>query len=276
MAHDANPGLSSPPKHCGQDTENLYGMIPKTIHYCWLSGDPYPRFIRQCMDSWKRVMPDYRLKLWTLDNFPLDEAPAYVHEAIAHRKWAFAADYIRLYALYHEGGIYLDSDVRVVKPFDPLLDHRFFSALEYHPAQVEKDGALAMLDGEGRRVKDGFVSGIMIQAAVMGAEAGCSYLKAVMDFYTSRNFLDSHGLPQTNIVAPEIYARVAEDFGFRYRDEDQALADGVMIYRSELFAGNRHEATPTSMAIHYCYHSWKPSLGEKLRLWLKRHCPKQS
>lgn len=116
-------------------------MIPKKIHFCWMSGDPYPAKIKRCMKTWRRVMPDYEIKLWNAQNFDVEGAPDYVREAIRQRKWAFAADYIRMYALYHEGGIYLDSDVLVLKPFDDLLNHSFMSSLEYHPIQIERDGA---------------------------------------------------------------------------------------------------------------------------------------
>ena len=94
-------------------------MIPKVIHYCWLSNDPYPDKIRKCMDTWKKVLPDYQIKLWNTENFDMSKAPAYVREAFEQRKWAFASDYIRMYALYTEGGVYLDSDVKVLKSFEP-------------------------------------------------------------------------------------------------------------------------------------------------------------
>lgn len=241
-------------------------MIPKKIHYCWLSGDPMPRKIRRCMDTWRKVMPEYELKLWSKDTFDINQVP-FVREACEKRKWAFAADYIRMYALYHEGGIYLDSDVRVLKTFDPLLNHRFMSALEYHPTQIERDGAMLMIDGEGRRVKDGYVSGIMIQAAVMGAEANCPFVKDVLDWYEQNRFVNADGSLLTNILSPMIYARIAEKYGFRYKDEDQQLQDGIMIYRSEVIAGNKHEVTPCSRAVHLCAHSWHPTAWEKIKKW---------
>lgn len=240
-------------------------MIPKTIHYCWLSGDPYPRKIRKCIDSWRRVMPDYEIKLWNTANFDIDSAPEYVRQAFLKRKWAFAADYIRLHALYTDGGIYLDSDVMALKPFDPLLNHSFMTSLEYHPTQAERDKAYDMIDGAGKRTADGFVSGIQLQAAVMGAEKGSPFLLDVMRWYDGKQFIDSEGNLATTVLAPQIYARVAEDYGFRYLDKDQSLKDGVMVYRSEIFAGNRHEVTPESYAIHYCAHSWHPGPIEKLR-----------
>ena len=247
-------------------------MIPKVIHYCWLSGDPYPASIARCMATWRQVMPHYKIKLWNTANFDISRAPAYVQQAFAQRKWAFAADYIRMWALYTEGGIYLDSDVRVLKPFDDMLGYNFFSSMEYHPSQVEKMGSRAMIDSEGRRIKDGYVSGIQIQAAVMGAQAGCRYVKDVLDDYEHRNFEMPSGTQGQGVLSPFIYARVMERYGLRYIDRDQQLDDGIMIYRSEVFAGNKHEATPASYAIHYCAHSRKPPVLQRLaaKLGLKR------
>ena len=248
-------------------------MIPKIIHFCWLSNDPYPAKIRACMDSWKKIMPDYTIKHWNRKNFDVATAPPYVQEAIKARKWAFAADYIRMYALYMEGGIYLDSDVKVLKPFDEFLHHSFFSSMEYHPTQVEKTGSSRLINAEGKRIADAYVSGIQIQAAVMGAEAGCPFLADVMQWYHQHNFIQPDGTLSVDILAPYIYARIAEKYGFLYVDKDQDLQGNMKIYRSEIFAGNKHEVTAASYAIHWCAHSWHPSIKEKLYklLGLKTH-----
>lgn len=104
-------------------------MIPKRIHLCWLSGDPYPQKIQKCIDSWKVHLPDYEIMLWDLKRFDIAQVP-WVEQAFRVKKYAFAADYIRLYALYNYGGIYLDSDVEVLKSFDPLLDLPYFVGAE--------------------------------------------------------------------------------------------------------------------------------------------------
>lgn len=239
-------------------------MIPKKIHYCWLSNDPFPRKIRKCMDTWRKMLPDYEFKLWNTHNFDINSVP-FVKQAYEQRKWAFAADYIRMYALYHEGGVYLDSDVKVLKPLDSLLNHGFMSSLEYHPTQIEKDGSRAMIDADGHRIKEGFVSGIQIQAAVMGAEKGNRFIADVLDWYQTHDFINPDGSLLTNVVSPMIYAQVAEKYGFMYKDQDQPLQDDVMIYRSEIFAGNKHEVTLASYAVHLCAHSWHPTAWEKIR-----------
>lgn len=245
-------------------------MIPKKIHYCWLSNEPYPEKIQMCMNSWKRIMPDYELKLWNTTNFDIENSIPYVKEAFANRKWAFVADYIRLYALYMEGGIYLDSDVKVLKRFDDFLHHSFFTGMEYHHFMVERDNSLADIDGEGCRIADKYISGIEMQAAIMGAEKGCQFAKDVLDWYQDKYFIKPDGSMGLDVIAPQIYARIAEGYGFRYKDIDQMLENGVMVYRSEIFAGNRREVTSVSYAIHYCENSWNERpLVDKIRHYWK-------
>ena len=94
--------------------------IPKIIHYCWLSGTPFPDLENRCIESWKKYLPDYELILWDKERIK-EIHSSWIDSAIAQKKWAFAADYVRLYALYNYGGIYLDCDVEVLKSFDELL-----------------------------------------------------------------------------------------------------------------------------------------------------------
>ena len=241
-------------------------MIPKKIHYCWLSNEPFPKVIQRCMQTWQQMHPDYEIKHWSTKNFDINSVP-YVKEAFEARKWAFAADYIRMYALYTEGGIYLDTDVILLKKFDDFLNHSFFSCMEYHPTQIEKAGTMAHLNTEGHRIDDAFIEGIQIQAAVMGAEAGSPFVKKVLDWYQDKHFVKEDGSLRTDVLSPYIYARVAEEIGFVYKDLNQELAGNVHIYPSETFAGNKHEATNNSYAIHLCAHSWHLSPWEKIRLF---------
>lgn len=216
------------------------------------------------MDTWHKTHPDYEIVRWSTKNFDINAVP-YVKEAYEARKWAFAADYIRMYALYTQGGIYLDSDVLLLKRLDDFLDNSFFSSMEYHPIQIEKCDSMRHLDDEGHRIEDVFIQGIQIQAAIMGAEKRCPFVKEVLDWYEGKHFVKEDGSLRTDVLSPYIYARVAESKGFVYRDIDQQLPGRIHIYPSETFAGNKHEVTKNSYAIHLCAHSWHLTPWEKIR-----------
>jgi len=141
-------------------------MIPKIIHYCWLSNDPYPEHIQRCMETWKKYLPDYELMLWNFDRFDR-KSNLWVDEAFAAKKYAFASDYIRLYALFNYGGIYLDTDVEVLKPFDDLLDLPYFVGEEYEE-QFEH---------------------YKIEAAIIGAEKGTQWIGKCMHWYEDKSFI---------------------------------------------------------------------------------------
>jgi mannosyltransferase OCH1-like enzyme len=92
-------------------------MIPKKIHYVWLSGDPLPELVERCLASWQKFCPNYEIVRWDTSNFNVNEN-LYCQQAYQNKKWAFSTDYIRLKVLYEHGGIYMDSDCEVVKSFD--------------------------------------------------------------------------------------------------------------------------------------------------------------
>ena len=98
-------------------------MIPRKIHFCWLSNDDFPPLIQHCLNTWKDVLPEYEIILWDTKRFNVNSI-SWVKEAYDAKKYAFAADYIRLYAVYTEGGVYLDSDVEVIKSFNDLLQYK--------------------------------------------------------------------------------------------------------------------------------------------------------
>jgi Glycosyltransferase sugar-binding region containing DXD motif len=232
-------------------------MIPRKIHYCWLSGEPFPESIQSCMASWKAVMPDYEWVRWDESRFDVRSVP-FVEEAYQARKWAFAADYIRLHALYEEGGIYLDTDVIVKQRFDRFIADRFFSSVEYHADYVKAHGILDFLHPDGtRRDEEMHVPGICIQAAIFGSEKGHSLLHACMNWYRERHFKLSGNTYFTHMLAPDIYAMVATGYGFKYLDREQMLNEGVRIYPSALFASTPDCAHANTYAIHCCAGSWR-------------------
>lgn len=118
-------------------------MIPKIIHYCWFGRGQKPELALRCIESWKKYCPDYEIKEWNEDNFNLDMYP-YAREAYDNRKFAFVTDIVRLYALLKEGGIYMDTDVEVLKPLDSLLQYEAVSGFEAE-ARIQT-GLMACLD----------------------------------------------------------------------------------------------------------------------------------
>lgn len=233
--------------------------IPKKIHYCWLSGEKMPEDAITCMETWKRVMPDYEYVLWDKNKFDVNSV-AFTQEACGVKKWAFAADYIRIYALYSEGGIYMDTDVYVKKPFDDFLSNDFFTSLEYHKKSAIKDKAFELLNDDGtlKNERDRiFTRSIGIQAAVLGSIKGHPFLKSCLDWYKDKHFILPDGTYHDKIISPAIYADVMIEYGFRYKDELQSLKYNTVIYPSSVFAGSQGEAKSESYAIHCCNGSWK-------------------
>lgn len=236
-------------------------MIPKIIHYCWLSGDPYPESIQRCIDSWKRVLPDYEIILWDTKRFDLSSSP-WVQQAFESKKYAFAADYIRMYALYNYGGIYLDSDVEVLKPFDDLLDLPYFIGQENTPSGIE--------------------------AATIGSEKGWPVAKLMLDRYDRKNFKGKDGHMDLRSL-PYMLRRCIE-FNYQYNLIDGKsefdFDEGVInVFPVDYFSPKRWTdgiitVTDNTYSIHHFAASWmtKPSkkksrkvrIKEKIALFYRR------
>ena len=154
-------------------------MIPKIIHLCWMSGDPFPSDIQKCIDSWKRILPDYEIWLWDTKRFDLSTS-VWVTEAYDKKKYAFCADYIRMYALFNYGGVYLDSDVEVLRSFNDLLTLPYFI---------------------------GYESKQYFEAAVIGAEKGNPFIGDVLAYYKDRHFVKENGSLDIQIM-PEVMMNV--------------------------------------------------------------------
>lgn len=152
-------------------------MIPKIIHLCWLSGDVFPEDIAVCIESWKLHLEDYEIWLWgkkpegclglnIIEKHIELDSVAWCKQAFEAKKYAFAADYIRLYALYNYGGIYMDSDVIVYKSFDDLLHLPYF-------------------------IGEDFVH--CFEPAIIGAERHQDWTKCVLDRYEGLGFINDDG-----------------------------------------------------------------------------------
>lgn len=222
-------------------------MIPKKIHYTWFSGEPYPGKVKDCIESWKVLMPGYELILWDTNRIKNINSD-FLQEAIRVGKWAFAADFIRLWALYHEGGIYLDTDVLCYKPFDCLLTNECF---------IGKENSLHII--KGRHTEQ------YLTSHCMGAIPAHPYIKDCLDYYDGRHFIlsSNENLPQVlrydMTLLPFIQSEIAKLYGynpFPSADRMQHLDRGLSVYPSECFDNVKLSADA------YCKHlalgSWRP------------------
>lgn len=180
-------------------------MIPKIIHYCWLSGEEYPETIKKCMATWKEKLPDYEFMLWDTNRFDINSVK-YVKQAFEAKKYAFASDYIRLYAVYNYGGIYLDSDIEVFKSFDDLLNNKAFTGFEN-----ERD----------------------IAAWIFASEKGNPLFKDFMDYYNDVSFILPDGA--FNMIPNVIpITKILEGKGLK-RDNSIQELENITIYSRDFF-----------------------------------------
>ncbi|MBN1969109.1 MAG: glycosyl transferase [Candidatus Delongbacteria bacterium] len=207
--------------------------IPKIIHYCWLSNDPFPELISQCIASWKKFLPDYEFMLWDTNRFDL-ETSIWAKEAYSAKKYAFAADYIRIYSIYKFGGIYLDTDVEVLKSLNPFLHHSAFT---------------------------GFENKTEIEAAIIGAEKGHPWLKDILDYYDGRRFIREDGSYDQKIL-PVIMSLITVDkYGFQLDGQKQVLKNDIHIYPEDYFSPKnirtlKIHKTKNSVTIHHFNAGW--------------------
>lgn len=211
-------------------------------------------------------MPDYEIKRWSTENFDIEKVQL-VKQAFESRKYAFAADYIRCYALYREGGIYIDSDVMVFKDLTPLLDNaRYVTGMEYHP--VAKKLYKKQVDANGVR-RDGIkeVNGIGLQAAIMASEPGHPFMKKCLEFY-SKCSLDY--IIANHLLAPIVQAKAAEEYGYKYVGNKQYLAEGIIVYPTKIL-GQSVKEQKGRYAAHLCKGTWvKKTFKRKLIIILDR------
>lgn len=239
-------------------------MIPKKIHYCWFGGAEKPTLIRHCIKSWKKRLPDYEIKEWNESNFDVNMAP-FCQEAYSARKYAFVADYCRIYVLATEGGIYMDTDIIILKGFDEFLSYSFASCQEYQPWEFEKVKS-EYIDTDGYR-KPGTtkpIPGMGIQSGVMMAEKGNPYIIDCLNFYNQMHFPKHLG----DIIVCRILSQQMEKYGYRYITEPQHLDHRILVEAPYVFA-NMTSLNEKSYAWHLYYRSW--GKGFSLKQQLRNH-----
>lgn len=218
------------------------GTIPKIIHYCWVGGNEKPESVKYCIESWKKFCPDYKIIEWNESNYDFSKNE-YMKQAYEAKKWGFVPDYARLDIIYEYGGIYLDTDVELIKNLDDILDCNSFFGFED--------------TGEG----DFFVA----CGLGFGAEAHNELIKKLRDYYDSVNFINTDG--SLNLMpAPRHNAAVFKEYGVLM---DNSLQDyqGNIFFPSDyfcpkVFKTGKTKITEHTYSIHHFSASW---MDEKIR-----------
>lgn len=214
-----------------------------------------PEDQKKFIDGWKKLMPDYEFKCWNEKSINLDTIP-FAKDAYNAKKYAYVADYTRIYALYKEGGIYIDTDILLKTRFDDFLQYGVFTSYEFAPCRKDMPIVKSMLTKDGDRVERGVlkrIPGTGLFSALIGAEKHHPFMKDCLDYYNSNSFYE---VWNNNLTVPNILAYHAEKYGFKYKNEEQHLDNNIAIFDVTVFASKLH-ANKKSLAIHYCAASWK-------------------
>lgn len=213
-------------------------MIPRRIHYCWFGRGPMPELALKCIESWHRFMPDYEYRLWDEDSFDVNSVP-YVKEAYEAHKFAFVTDYVRLYALYTEGGIYMDTDVEVLKPYDDLLELSGFTGYEGSKYLPPVTGTMA-------------------------SEPGNAWVKEQLDSYLGAHFLLPDGSMDTTTNTVRI-TRIMKDGGFIPDGKKQIYKD-MHIFPVEYFCPRQTTGEVLISENTYCDHHFLGSWDDTKKI----------
>ena len=217
-------------------------MIPKKIHYVWVGNNEKSKKVKKCIKTWKKHLKDYEIIEWNEKNFDINSHP-FVKEAYKAKKWAFVSDYIRMYAIYTQGGIYMDTDVIVLSTLDKLLNNRAFV---------------------------GFETDNIPFTAVFGAEKNHPLIEKIMKSYDKKENSFKPKDANTYLVK-EI---LQEQYKCKLGDEEQQLDDGIHVYPKKILC----EPSMKSKTIHVFSGSWLEGkerlinkIDKKFRLMLTNH-----
>lgn len=212
----------------------------KIIHYCWFGNNLKTKKIEECIESWREFFPDWEIIEWNESNFDIN-CSVYTKQAYEMKKWAFVSDYCRFWALEQFGGLYFDTDVEVIKPFDGLLNNNFcgFETEKY--------------------VAPGLVLYIK--------EPNNEIITKIKEYYDTHTFLNEKG-ERIRINVCNIFTNILKEFDFKPNGQKQMCGD-LVIYPRDYFCpfddatGLLHK-TENTYSIHWYDKSWM-SKGRILR-----------
>lgn len=207
--------------------------IPKIIHFCWFGKKPHNDLVIKCINSWKEHLPDYEIIEWNEENFDVN-SNNYVREAYNSKKFAFVTDYVRLFALYKYGGIYMDTDVEVIKNIDEFLVHSAFS---------------------------GFETEVNIPTAIMGSNKNNEWIKLLLDYYDNKSFIKEDGNFDITTNVTTITNITQEQFGIKLNNQFQDIKGVLTLYPNDYFCPKSYvtgkiKLTNNTHVIHHFNGSW--------------------
>lgn len=223
-------------------------MIPKIINYCWFGGAEKPDSVKRCIDSWRNMCPEYQIIEWNEANFDVNFCD-YCRQAHEMKMWAFVSDAARLKIIYDNGGIYLDTDVELVKSLDSLCLLEAFA---------------------------GFQDNDLVATGLgFGAIKGHPVIKMLLDAYTNRPFKLEGGIFDRT-PCPDVDTRTLLDIGLK-RDGTLQELKGLTILPSEYlcpidFKTGEFVMTENTISIHHFDGTWY-GLAEKIKRAVKSIVP---
>lgn len=231
------------------EDKNKY-PIPKIIHYFWTGGEIKPESVQKCIESWKKNCPDFEIREWNEDNYDVHSHP-YMDEAYNKKKWAFVTDYARLDVLVRFGGIYLDTDVEVLKDLSPLCQYRAFIGFE-NPQKTN--------DGQG-----------------FGCEPSMPVFREMLECYDGNSPFEVTDGVLNYVESPKLRTKVLLAHGL-ILDGSRQCVDGVEVFPVDYFCPlnfdtGRLMVTENTFSIHHFDSSWKgknAAIYNKIRQYLNR------
>lgn len=216
--------------------------IPKIIHYCWFGGKDIPNNYKKYMLSWRKFFPEYKIVRWDESNFNIS-SNNYVKEAYKSKKWAFVSDFARFQILYRHGGLYFDTDVEVIKPFDDIISNGSFMGMEI--GKITASGCNDINPGLG-----------------LAAAPGLNLYKELLEGYKDRHFIKQDGTYDLTTIV-DYTTDIMKKKGFDPYSEQTQTIEGIYIYPPEYFcplnfSTRELNITEATHSIHHYDASWIP------------------
>ncbi len=214
--------------------------IPKIIHYVWVGGKNKPKDIQKCMKTWKKHLGEYQIIEWNEKNFDI-ESNKFVRQAYAEKKWAYVSDYIRAYAIYNYGGIYLDTDVLVLDDLSKFLENKAFVGFENEQYPF---------------------------TAVFGAQKEHPFIKDMLDYYDDLDFTFDKEDQMAKVNTKTVSDILIEKYHCEVNNKEQCLDTGIKVYPDNILCN----PSTKSSTIHVFTGTWmegKSGLKKKLNAFFK-------